>query len=430
MRKEQISDALNLITDTFIAETDSLRNKPKQAQKNGLIQKLFPKSKKYWKRAATAACFALIVFAGIRISSQKTANREQTAQTEKLPMLTITENTSDGMGFEGHWAYDISELVGNNPWNEAEQPSALPVYQNQLSYDENYIAYGADFGKMKKLLLETANRFGLDADSLVIMDNAPNEEEKQAITEKMDGDVPDGYFNPTELTAKADGIEITIDQTMSATVFFEPSIAIPKQYHFTHYASYKETASVAEYLKETYKDLIQMENPLTDISDGSYSLLEDNDGSHKKYKQQYQIAFYNIGKNNVETILNYNFKQVKFYCNDVGKLDLIRIYQTDLSQKTGDYPVITADDAKKLLIKGNYITTVPYQLPDEKLIAKTELIYRTGAREEYFMPYYRFYVELPEEELQNGLKTYGAYYVPAVEKKYLKNMPLWDGSFN
>lgn len=45
------------------------------------------------------------------------------------------------------------------------------------------------------------------------------------------------------------------------------------------------------------------------------------------------------------------------------------------------------------------------------------------------MPYYCFYVELPEEE-RDGLKTYGAYYVPAVEKEYLTNMPLWDGSFN
>ena len=29
-----------------------------------------------------------------------------------------------------------------------------------------------------------------------------------------------------------------------------------------------------------------------------------------------------------------------------------------------------------------------------------------------------------------GLKEYGAYYVPAVEERYISNMPLWDGSFN
>ena len=45
------------------------------------------------------------------------------------------------------------------------------------------------------------------------------------------------------------------------------------------------------------------------------------------------------------------------------------------------------------------------------------------------MPYYRFYVELPEEK-RAGLNNYGSYYVPAVEKEYLTNMPVWDGSFN
>ena len=103
--------------------------------------------------------------------------------------------------------------------------------------------------------------------------------------------------------------------------------------------------------------------------------------------------------------------------------------QPDLSQKMGDYPIINTEKAKELLLKGNYITTVPYELPGEKFIAKTELVYRTGAREAYFMPYYCFYVEIPEEE-RDGLKTYGAYYVPAVEEEYLTNMPLWDGSFN
>jgi len=40
-------------------------------------------------------------------------------------------------------------------------------------------------------------------------------------------------------------------------------------------------------------------------------------------------------------------------------------------------------------------------------------------------------VELPEaERTEDGLKDYGAYYVPAVEGKYIANMPKWDGGFN
>ena len=81
-------------------------------------------------------------------------------------------------------------------------------------------------------------------------------------------------------------------------------------------------------------------------------------------------------------------------------------------------------------MNGNYITTVPYEMPGGEYICKVELVYRVSHRDEYFMPYYRFYVEMPEGELENGLKDYGAYYVPAVDRAYLTGMPVWDGGFN
>uniref|UniRef100_UPI0025E0C74F hypothetical protein n=1 Tax=uncultured Gemmiger sp. TaxID=1623490 RepID=UPI0025E0C74F len=84
--------------------------------------------------------------------------------------------------------------------------------------------------------------------------------------------------------------------------------------------------------------------------------------------------------------------------------------------------------------EGHYLTTVPCEMPGEKFIRKVELIYRTGTEDAYWMPYYRFWVEVddvPEAADQDpGLKTYGAYYVPAVAEEYLTDLPLWDGSFN
>ena len=35
------------------------------------------------------------------------------------------------------------------------------------------------------------------------------------------------------------------------------------------------------------------------------------------------------------------------------------------------------------------------------------------------MPYYRFYVELPDMKMDNGLKNFGAFYVPAVKAEYI-----------
>lgn len=73
---------------------------------------------------------------------------------------------------------------------------------------------------------------------------------------------------------------------------------------------------------------------------------------------------------------------------------------------------------------------IPYAMPGEEYIARVELAYRTGRFEEILLPYYRFYVLLPEIEDNNGLKTYGVYYVPAITDEYIANMPVYDGRFN
>ena len=92
--------------------------------------------------------------------------------------------------------------------------------------------------------------------------------------------------------------------------------------------------------------------------------------------------------------------------------------------------MVSMEEAYERLLNGNYITSVPYAITDAELICKGELVYRNSKTEETFLPYYRFYVELPEMRRENGLTDYGAYYVPAIRSEYLKNMPLWDGSFN
>lgn len=219
----------------------------------------------------------------------------------------------------------------------------------------------------------------------------------------------------------ADGLKIEVDQDMTATVFFDPRISLPEEYNFTHYAAYEDKVAVADYLKSEYSELIGMDDPQVNVYGGDYNI--DN-------QQQYSIEFFDAGESDIEQIINYNFYRVEFCCDSNGKLHIARIYQPNLSKKLGDYPIIRSEQAKELLLNGNYITTVPCEISEATLIKKVELVYRTGKYEKCYMPYYRFYVELPEKEQENGLKTYGAYYVPAVESSYISNMPKWDGSFN
>ena len=80
------------------------------------------------------------------------------------------------------------------------------------------------------------------------------------------------------------------------------------------------------------------------------------------------------------------------------------------------------------MLEGNYQTTVLYEVPGKEAIAKIELGYRTGPLEETFLPYYIFYILLPQDsnvEMAAGLNMYGVYYVPAIEGKYIENMPVF-----
>lgn len=65
---------------------------------------------------------------------------------------------------------------------------------------------------------------------------------------------------------------------------------------------------------------------------------------------------------------------------------------------------------------------------------KVELIYHNSNLSEISVPYYRFYVEIENEgniaEELPGIKTYGTYYVPAVKREYISDMPLWNGGIN
>lgn len=416
MRGNEFLDKMELVNPAYVEAAD-----------------IKPKRKKLvWvKWAGIAACFALIIYAGTRLLPRENPklSQENSKLSQKnpdnisdLPMITISKDTSS-MGYEGYMAYDASELVNANPWRESLELSTLPVYQNPLTYDENQIASEADFDKMREFLLEVAKRFGLDTNGITITDDVPNEETKQIIREKFEavGDtVPEGYFDPTKVIIEAEGLTIEVDQSMTATLSFEPAVSLPQEYNFTHFASYEDKAAVAEYLKKEYIDFIGINNPQVNICGGDYNIYG---------QQEYSIEFFDGTGSETENIINYNFNRVTFHCDDEGKLFLARIYQPDLSQKIGDYPIINSKKAEELLSKGNYITTVPYEMPGIEYVKKVELVYRTGKQEEYYMPYYRFYVELPEDERENGLKTYGAYYVPAVDGSYISNMPIWDGSF-
>lgn len=362
-------------------------------------------------------------------SSQASQDSSQISQgsseaTEpQLPIITLPSQQSS-MGFEGYMVYDIRELTNANPWTEEASLSVLPVFENPLAYGEYEQVPGADFAKMEAFLREIAGRLGLDAESLTVTDNAPDKETQESIRkkyEKIGMEVPEGTFDPTRLEAKQGNLSLSINRQMVTDIRLEEPVQLPEPLRFSHHSSPEELEQVAAWLMEQYAQLLDMEDPQPDIFGGDYDTNR---------MQHYQLSFFEGSGDLTDRILQYNFFPIQFYCNDEDLLYLIRIWQPDLSVKLGDYPIITVEEATRLLEEGHYDTSVATPMPGLEYLGKVELVYRTSGYDTVFLPYYRFYVELPEMKREDGLKDYGAYYVPAVQPQYLTNLPVYDGRFN
>jgi hypothetical protein len=216
-----------------------------------------------------------------------------------------------------------------------------------------------------------------------------------------------------------------INEAWTRTLF-DPAVELPDEYSFSFNTTEQQAKEAMDYLLTQYEDVVKMEKPKTALF-GDYNIYGERNYSYYAYE--------NIGDNALAKILGFNFDKVMFAPNDDGQLWLIDRYKWDLSQKLGDYPVISLNEAREQLLHGDYITTVFDVPPTEQTIARVELIYRTSRYDTVLMPYYRFLVELQknwnENAVQAGLKTYGAYYIPAVRGEYLANLPEgWSGQFN
>lgn len=378
MKSEHISDALQMLPDEILQETQRVRSRKKRI--NGIRRK--------W--LAAVAVLVLVVSGSWLFLQIFTEN-----DAKELPVLTVSRECRGGdMGsFECFMAYDISEQVNGNPWTKGADISALPVYRTPLdleAYETKGEVYGGDLGRMESVLRDTAVRLGQDGDTVEI-------EKRKGL-----------YYLDAYLTTEKDGISIEVGHDLTAHIEFEPPVSIQEEYHFDYNSSYEELQTVAEYLKEEYNVLIGMRYPQTNIDGGNYD--------YDKH-QSYQLEFYDGSGDLVNQIINYNFNKVAFYSSE-NKLWLMRIFQPDLSQKVGEYPIISPNEAEEYLLRGDYVTSVPYEIPGREYVKKVELVYQTQVWEQYYMPYYKFYVELPEEQ-EDGMKTYGIYYVNALDRQYL-----------
>lgn len=368
-----------------------------------LIEKGEKKKKINWKRWTAIAACACLVLGGTLIY-------RHSLPQYATEILSISD-TQMGMGYEGYQVYDISEIRRDNP-TEGVKFKALNAYRNTITYDERLYPCGQDLDAMEAYLLALAEKFGLDTSCLEIMDNTPSEGQLQGLIMEFASrglEVPEYYTLPTRLWIRTDEIEIAVEHNMTATITFTEGISVPDGYHFANNSTPEELTAVGEYLWNEYGNIIGYENPVLCINGGDYN----TDGT-----QRYTFSFYDGSLDKIENFENYSFNRTEF------SPGMIRIYSDAAMENIGLYPIISEDEARQLLLDGDYYTTVMEEFPGEEAVVRCELMYRVGSKDKTLMPFYRFYVYLenaPGTDLNpDGMKTYGAYYVPAIDPDYLQ----------
>jgi len=443
MTSEKLIDYIGQIDDSIIAEAN-----------DGLLE-LAPKHTWVKWISVAAAAVACIIAAILLIPGQKPPD-----DFPNLPKLTIEEIEFNG-GYEGHMAHDISELTNGNPWTENAVLETLPVFRNtsRYLYGTGTWENGLSAEEMLARAEEVADIMGLKINT---SQTYPTPEDIEQIMQKLEnspGGASEEYIisntTPFQATAECDGATIRIissgnvilhltpetvglakelgklsvfdsfavqfdygSETIDGTIY-ENGLPLPSEYSFRYDTPYEQAKIATEYLFSEY-------GAFTGITKPGYNLFASYN-IYGELTRLYFSVFENAGSL-TERLLNYHFNNICFSPTDKGGLCSIQYGKTDLSQKIGDYPIITAAKARELLLQKHYITTVPEDVPDAESIASVELMYRVDGYAKVFMPYYRFLVELPHRN--NGMKDFGAFYVPAVKAEFLENMPVWDGRFN
>lgn len=347
-------------------------------------------------------------------------------QLDSVSLQTITvPDLYAGFGYEGFTVYDLAEYRRSNPWSPDMELTTLPVYRNG-AYDPLRIGMPRGFTEeeMKAQLERYADMFGL-----TILSTETRWEEIYTENRQI----------AIWVKAQTDNGELSI--VASGNASYTPpreQARLPEGYRFTYSSTTDEEAmKTLAYLTELYSDVLGLVQPVA-VTHGDYDF-------HGKFDRIYFI--YDGAGTAEEVILNYNFCRVGFASDEYGDAkddsekseagSLRYLSQSNtllLAEKLGDYPIITADEARELLLAGYGQSSVPSDIatPTAENVEHVELVYRDGPMEELLLPYYRFDVRLPDEPScgsELGLKNYGVYYVPAVAAEYLTDMPTYNGWF-
>lgn len=363
MKSEDLFSALGKIDDSFIENAV-----PKK-------QPIYKKSIFKWT-AAVAACLCVLV-AGHSAASLLTA------RDSKLTQISCSIYF-DGMGYEGTDELSLSNSQDINPWNENTQLETLPVYKN-LCYN------GGELGQTYFNVLELKKQAEELADKLGV------------------------HYARTQISiSNSDEVNNFTIETDKGTIR-----AFPKSSNIT--VSKNNSFLIEKHMQsafEMYNDGETVSGIYTEYSIDGELLIRETRTYCKTGNITDDIISFNMHSHYLTENGNYITGRSDDYLKG--------------TEKMGDYPVISLQEAKQKLLKGDYVSSADESNVEggkitEDVIEKVDLIYYTTGNQEYYLPFYRFYVKYSQGA--NDIQAYAYFYVCAVSEEYTDGITVFDGSF-
>lgn len=388
MTREELFEAVNGVSDADLDHSERKRSQPP------------------WVGAAALACAAALALA--LLPKGGTASPDPS-----LPLLPDLGPAVEGAGSSyALMAYDLSELCADSPGVDMTLPETLPVWKNSACS-----ASGAPWGLGEE---EVSARLDSAAQALGVTLLHVEEERAEA---QGDPQVPAGTL--LRLKARTDGgVTITSCGNGTIEIYYDDPVELPAEYSFTWSGTTSAQArETLDHLAGEYAGLLGFEKPRAHVFADCFF-----DGTPNIH-----YGLYDAAGGEGEALVNCYLRSASFSPNYEGKLWIIRIRDLTLvGEKLGDYPLRSEKEARKALLRGDYQSAETAPFPGKEAVRGVELVYSSEVNDPVWIPYYRFWVEIPPltEGLPEGLRTYASYYVPAVRPEYLTEGDAQMGGTN
>ena len=327
-----------------------------------------------------------------------------------LPSVEISDVAEESKNVDGNEAFLLYEdqcIQDANPWNEESKVKKLPVYYNASFYGEDEKVNDFNEDELKEQLKDMAEKVGIEYEDSKLKKQGGLDQEILEWIQEKEGSIANEYLYFKDCSISEKGIQVMVKDNKDTVIIFSPCLVLEKSQKENEY---DQIVLIAKQLQEMFPKICGVDKYQYDINGGDYTI----DG-----RQKWRIAF--VLKNEPEeekNIINYNFHRIEVSLDENNNVYSITVHNENLNNKIGDYPIMTVEEAKNRLLEQQYWTSATYP-PNQDNISKIELIYKTSNYHKYYAPYYRFWVS-NGEKMQNGLEIYSAFYISAIEEKYLR----------